>query len=360
MLDRGFAPDVERIIARATPDRQTALFSATVPDWVRRTADQAPRSAGRRRGRSQPGRRGADRARRLRRRRRRQAGRPQRPARPPRRRVDHRLRPDQARRQEAGPAARNRRLPGRRAPGQPVAERPRSRHGGLPLRRRADPAGDQRRRPRSRRDPRRPGHQRRAARIGRPADPPGRPHRPDGPRRSGDHAARPRRRTKWRQLERGLGRRIPLVPWPGAKAALADPLPTEIPAAAAKPPATLPPSTPPRRDRPSRPATQNDRGRRPLRVVTDLQARPDGDSESTGDPRDLMATHGRDPHRPHWARGDGAGRFAGSGSASPERRAHAIVCASCGQPATVPFRPNPSRPVYCGGCFRDRGRAERA
>jgi ATP-dependent RNA helicase DeaD len=38
MLDYGFAPDVERIIARTTPDRQTALFSATVPDWVRTTA----------------------------------------------------------------------------------------------------------------------------------------------------------------------------------------------------------------------------------------------------------------------------------------------------------------------------------
>ena len=38
MLDRGFAPDVERIIARTTPDRQTALFSATVPAWVNQTA----------------------------------------------------------------------------------------------------------------------------------------------------------------------------------------------------------------------------------------------------------------------------------------------------------------------------------
>ena len=34
MLDRGFAPDVERIIATTSRDRQTALFSATVPDWV--------------------------------------------------------------------------------------------------------------------------------------------------------------------------------------------------------------------------------------------------------------------------------------------------------------------------------------
>jgi ATP-dependent RNA helicase DeaD len=40
MLDFGFAPDVERIMSRATPDRQTVLFSATVPDWVRKTADR--------------------------------------------------------------------------------------------------------------------------------------------------------------------------------------------------------------------------------------------------------------------------------------------------------------------------------
>lgn len=40
MLDFGFAPDVERIIGRATPDRQTALFSATVPEWVQKTASK--------------------------------------------------------------------------------------------------------------------------------------------------------------------------------------------------------------------------------------------------------------------------------------------------------------------------------
>jgi ATP-dependent RNA helicase DeaD len=38
MLDRGFAPDVERILARTPAERQTALFSATVPDWVAITA----------------------------------------------------------------------------------------------------------------------------------------------------------------------------------------------------------------------------------------------------------------------------------------------------------------------------------
>ena len=34
MLDRGFAPDVERILSFAPRERQTALFSATTPAWV--------------------------------------------------------------------------------------------------------------------------------------------------------------------------------------------------------------------------------------------------------------------------------------------------------------------------------------
>ena len=38
MLDRGFAPDVERIIAETPSTRQTALFSATMPKWVAVTA----------------------------------------------------------------------------------------------------------------------------------------------------------------------------------------------------------------------------------------------------------------------------------------------------------------------------------
>jgi ATP-dependent RNA helicase DeaD len=40
MLDRGFAPDVTRILGAAPRKRQTELFSATVPDWVRRTSQR--------------------------------------------------------------------------------------------------------------------------------------------------------------------------------------------------------------------------------------------------------------------------------------------------------------------------------
>ena len=38
MLDRGFAHDVEAILNRTPSSRQTALLSATIPDWVSKTA----------------------------------------------------------------------------------------------------------------------------------------------------------------------------------------------------------------------------------------------------------------------------------------------------------------------------------
>jgi ATP-dependent RNA helicase DeaD len=44
MLDRGFAPDVERIIAVTARERQTCLFSATTPEWVQKVAAQYLRS----------------------------------------------------------------------------------------------------------------------------------------------------------------------------------------------------------------------------------------------------------------------------------------------------------------------------
>ena len=38
MLDKGFARDVEAILDRTPRERQTALFSATMPKWVESTA----------------------------------------------------------------------------------------------------------------------------------------------------------------------------------------------------------------------------------------------------------------------------------------------------------------------------------
>jgi ATP-dependent RNA helicase DeaD len=45
MLDHGFAPDVERILGHAPDQRQTALFSATLPDWVSAIAAQHVKNA---------------------------------------------------------------------------------------------------------------------------------------------------------------------------------------------------------------------------------------------------------------------------------------------------------------------------
>jgi ATP-dependent RNA helicase DeaD len=40
MLDRGFGPDVERILAQTPRSRQTALFSATTPPWIEKIASK--------------------------------------------------------------------------------------------------------------------------------------------------------------------------------------------------------------------------------------------------------------------------------------------------------------------------------
>lgn len=40
MLDMGFAPDVEAILRHCPKERQTLLFSATMPEWVRRIASR--------------------------------------------------------------------------------------------------------------------------------------------------------------------------------------------------------------------------------------------------------------------------------------------------------------------------------
>lgn len=45
--------------------------------------------------------------------------------------------------------------------------------------------------------------------------------------------------------------------------------------------------------------------------------------------------------------------FGGSGGFAGEL--HEATCASCGSPCRVPFRPNGSKPVLCGTCFKKNG-----
>jgi CxxC-x17-CxxC domain-containing protein len=44
----------------------------------------------------------------------------------------------------------------------------------------------------------------------------------------------------------------------------------------------------------------------------------------------------------------------GAGADGSARELHEVVCSSCGQKTTVPFKPSLDRPVYCRTCFQQR------
>ncbi|MCL0054088.1 zinc-ribbon domain containing protein [Dehalococcoidia bacterium] len=45
----------------------------------------------------------------------------------------------------------------------------------------------------------------------------------------------------------------------------------------------------------------------------------------------------------------------GFGSDRGPREMHSVICAECGNQATVPFLPRGDRPVYCSDCFSRQG-----
>ena len=49
--------------------------------------------------------------------------------------------------------------------------------------------------------------------------------------------------------------------------------------------------------------------------------------------------------------GGGGGGGYGGGGGGGQREMFTVVCANCGNDATVPFRPSGDRPVYCSDCF---------
>jgi len=120
---------------------------------------------------------------------------------------------------------------------------------------------------------------------------------------------------KWRQLERGLGLALPRAHWRDEYAANPPELPAQTPAAARRPAprqlAPVPASSPARQVAP-----------RPQPAAS----RP----ASTPQPA-------RTPRSPH----------------------HAVTCAACGRETTVPFIPRTDRPLYCRDCFRRDGRESR-
>jgi ATP-dependent RNA helicase DeaD len=117
----------------------------------------------------------------------------------------------------------------------------------------------------------------------------------------------PSDRDQWRKIERGLGRRIRVAPWPGAATVLAGvdaaPLPEPRPAAPPRP-------AQPEEGRELAPSRRREGRPRPTATIE-----PDRRSRDAG-----------------------------------ER--HAITCASCGATDSVPFKPDPTRPVYCRDCHQ--------
>ena len=57
----------------------------------------------------------------------------------------------------------------------------------------------------------------------------------------------------------------------------------------------------------------------------------------------------REKRKTRGSRGPG-----GYGGERPPRESYEAVCAECGAPTTVPFKPTQGRPVYCRDCFRSK------
>jgi CxxC-x17-CxxC domain-containing protein len=371
MLDRGFAPDVEKIIARTTPDRQTALFSATVPSWVKQTASKHLHD-------------------------------PETVAIVPK--------PGEVTQIEhlAFDIGNNDKLQvledllDHRGDGSVIVFG-RTKHGvnKLAKRLRADGypvtalQGNLSQNARDRvMEEFRSGvvpvlvatnvaargldvtHVERVINIELPESPEllthriGRTGRMD---RQGQAITLlgPEDMTKWRRLERGFTKPIKRVPWRGAKALQANGHANgngngnghvEESVAAT---ALITPVREPSRDR-GRPAAASPRRearpRREPALRRDAAPRrePTFDQEAAPelDGRELLRRYGRDPRRPDWVDaergGDVTSGESGNGRSAQRRarRRHQSVCTGCGQTAETSFRPDPSRPVYCDDCYR--------
>jgi ATP-dependent RNA helicase DeaD len=375
MLDRGFAPDVERIIARTTPDRQTALFSATVPSWVKQTASKHLHDPETVTIVPEPGEVAQ---------------------------IEHLA-------FEIGNSDKMQVLQDlldHRGDGSVIVFG-RTKHGVNKLARRLQADGypvaalqgnlSQNARDRVMDDFRNGqvpvlvatnvaargldvSHVAQVINIELPESPELLTHRIGRTGRMGRQGQAitllgPEDLTKWRRLERGFTRPIRRAPWRGAKALLTNGNGhAEMAPEAPSPVATLPASQIRDDIRPAarRPAAPR-REPAPRRESTPHRARATGrpprgtvDTAPELEGRELLRRYGRDPRRPDWVdveRGVTSDASRDANGHALERRArrrHQSVCATCGQTAETTFRPDPTRPVYCDGCYNDVRETRRA
>ena len=156
--------------------------------------------------------------------------------------------------------------------------------------------------------------------------------------------------AKWRQLERGLGRRIQRMRWTGATDALNGSA-TPAPDAAGESSLAA--------NRRSQQAKRTpSRGRRqPVPTMVETIPLSDLGLPETTDtevPPSQVAAFAVDPNRPDWANGSRRpGRTRRSATdRRPPRTMHPVTCSTCGIDTAVPFQPDPTRPVYCRDCYQ--------
>ncbi len=156
--------------------------------------------------------------------------------------------------------------------------------------------------------------------------------------------------SKWRQLERGLGRRIPRARWSGAVEAMES---TTTPAAEAT-------------ETPRQPAKSNGRATAPVSSRRSRQATPVVSTQALETDASLPAMSdievspsqvkefAVDPNRPGWAGGtrQSTPTRRPAGNRRPARTMHGVTCATCGVDTAVPFQPDPNRPVFCRDCYQ--------
>ena len=382
MLDRGFAPDVEKIIARTTPDRQTALFSATVPAWVKQTATKHLHDAETVAIAPEPGEvaqiehfafetGNADKM----------AvledlldhrgdgsvivfGRTKHGVKKMARRLQAAGYPVEALQGNLSQNARDRVMDDFRSGAVPVLIATNVAARGLDV-----------------------SHVAQVINVELPESPELLTHRIGRTGRMGRQGQAitllgPEDLVKWRRLERGFSRPIPRAPWRGA-AGLADgaspaatsnghaatsALPALKPSgtrSGARRPAAVSEERPSASPRPRREsAPRREPAPRPVRPTRHEDQEPSG--------RELLRRYGRDPRRPSWADAD-LGRESAPAMMTADRtqdrrprqsqnqgQRHESTCTGCGQTAQTTFQPDLSRPVYCDSCYRARKGARRA
>jgi len=411
MLDYGFAPDVEKIIARTTPDRQTALFSATVPDWVRTTAAKhlndpvtvavaaTPEDAstikhvafdvpdGDKIGvlkdlLSQP----ADGQTIV-------FGRTKRGVARLARKLQGDGYPVVALQGDMAQGARDRVMAEFRAGAAPILVATNVAARGIDV-----------------------TNVERVINVELPESPALLTHRIGRTGRMGRQGQAitligPEDAPKWRQLERGLTARIARLPWPGAEAAVAGGF--EITEPAPQPPsgsrrsgrggqgraATARPAQPSAREEqpsPGRFATRPAE-RRPSQSEGEIVWRSSAGSSQAKAATATRSTNGDERRRPDaapqpaespartrgrrfpapagapkvkaamaaraaagsWDAYDASGEVPVDSPAAAQPAPTVVLCSGCGQSAQVPFDPDPSRPVYCASCFAQRRASRR-